>query len=114
MHMLIFPTLLMLGANAAQAVPPSADAPAETVIRLTPAQIAAIEDAKIAREGVKPVQADSELSKPLRQIHGEVGFGIGTRGYSEVFGTVVTSLGDNGVAAFSFSRQTYGGRRARR
>jgi hypothetical protein len=114
MHTLIIPTLLMLSASAAQAVASSAAAPAGTVIRLTPAQIAAIEDAKIAREGVAPVPVDSETSKPSREIHGEVGFGIGTRGYSEVFGTVVTPLGDNGVAAFSFSRQTYGRRRARR
>lgn len=103
--------MLMLSASAAYAAP---DASTETVIRLTPAQIAAIEDAKIAREGIEPVQVDSETTKPLREIHGEVGFGIGTRGYSEIFGTVVTPLGDDGAAAFSFSRQTYGRRRARR
>jgi hypothetical protein len=102
---------LMFAATAAYAVP---DAPAGTVIRLTPAQIAAIEGAKIARGGVEPVQVDGETPKPPREIHGEVGFGIGTHGYSEVFGTVVTPLGDDGVAAFSFSRQTYGRRRARR
>jgi hypothetical protein len=102
---------LMLGTSAAYAAP---DAPAETVIRLTPAQIAAIEDAKIARESASPVHVDADPLKPPREIHGEVGFGIGTRGYSEIFGTVVTPLGDDGVAAFSFSRQTDGRRRARR
>jgi hypothetical protein len=104
-------TLLIFGASAASAAP---DAPAGTVIRLTSAQIAAIEDAKFAREGLERVQVDSRTAKPPREIHGEIGFGIGTRGYSEVFGSVVTPLGDNGVAAFSFSRQTYGRRRARR
>jgi hypothetical protein len=113
MNPLVFPTLLMLSASAAFAVPPVPDAPVGTVIRLTSAEIAAIEDAKIAREGVEPVQVDSETPKPPREIHGEVGFGIGTRGYSEVFGTVVTPLGDDGVAAFSFSRQTYGRRKRR-
>jgi hypothetical protein len=114
MNKFIFPALLMLSASAAHAVPPSVDAPAGTVTRLTPAQIAAIEDAKIAREGIEPIQVDSETTKPPSEIHGEIGFGIGTRGYSEVFGTVVTPLGDDGVAAFSFSRQTDGRRRARR
>jgi hypothetical protein len=103
--------IFMFGASAACATP---DAPAETIIRLTPGQIAAIEDAKIARESALPVLDDVDGAKPQREIHGELGFGIGTRGYSEVFGTVVTPLGDDGVAAFSFARQTYGRRRARR
>jgi hypothetical protein len=103
--------ILMLGASAAYAAP---DAPTEMVIRLTPAQIAAIEDAKIARESASPVLVEADPLKPPREIHGEIGFGIGARGYSEVFGTVVTPLGEDGVAAFSFSRQTSGRRRARR
>jgi hypothetical protein len=103
--------ILMLFASGAYAAP---DAPAETVIRLTPAQIAAIEDAKIARETMPLTPVDEDVAKSPREIHGEVGFGIGTRGYSEIFGTVVTPLGDEGVAAFSFSRQTDGRRRKRR
>jgi hypothetical protein len=46
-----------------------------------------------------------ELPNPARQVHGEVGFGIGTGGYREVFGTIVAPLGDDGVLAFSFDRQ---------
>jgi hypothetical protein len=103
--------ILMLGASAADASP---DAPTETIVRLTPAQIAAIEDAKIARQSASPVLLDADPLKLPREIHGEVGFGIGTRGYSEIFGTVVTPLGDDGAAAFSFSRQTDGRRRTRR
>lgn len=116
MNQLIFPALLMVSVSAAHAASPVADAPAGTIIRLTPTQIAAIEDAKMARESASPaiIDVDTETAKPPHDIHGEVGFGIGTRGYSEVFGTVVTRLGDDGVAAFSFSRQTYGRRRARR
>jgi hypothetical protein len=116
MNRLVFLGFLMLGVSTAHAVPPAVDAPAGTVIRLTPTQIAAIEEAKMARETAQPaiIDVDSDTPKPPREIHGEIGFGIGTRGYSEVFGTVVTPLGDNGVAAFSFSRQTYGRRRARR
>ena len=103
--------ILMLVASAAYAAP---DAPTETIIRLTPAQIAAIEDAKIARESAPPVLVDADVLKPPREIHGEVGFGIGTRGYSEIFGTVATPLGDDGAASFLFSRQTDGRRRKRR
>ena len=103
--------LLMLGTSTAYAAP---DAPTETIIRLTPVQITAIEDAKIARENASTVLVDTDPLKPPREIHGEVGFGIGTRGYSEIFGTVVTPLGDDSAAAFSFARQTYGRRRARR
>ena len=108
------PILLMLSATAAYAGPVLPETPSGTIIRLTPAQISAIEDAKIARENAPPVGVETETAKRPREIHGEVGFGIGTRGYSGLFGTVVTPLGDDGVAAFSFSRQTYGRRRARR
>ena len=103
--------LLLLSATAAYAAP---DASAETVIRLTPAQIVAIEDAKITRESASTVLVETDTPKPPREIHGEVGFGIGTRGYSEIFGTVVTPLGEDSASAFSFSRQTYGRRRTRR
>lgn len=108
------PILLMLSTTAAYAGPPLPEAPAGTIIRLSPAQIAAIEDAKLARENVLPAEVETDTAKPPHEIHGEVGFGIGTRGYSELFGTVVTPLGEEGEAAFSFSRQTYGRRRARR
>jgi hypothetical protein len=93
---------LMLSASAAYAAP---GAPTETITRLTPAQIAAIEDARIARESASVVLIETDTPKPPREIHGEIGFGIGTRGYSEIFGTVVTPLGDDGAAAFSFARQ---------
>lgn len=103
--------LFLLGTSTAYAAP---DAPAETVIRLTPAQIRAIEDDKIARESASPILIETETPKPPRAIHGEIGFGIGTRGYSEIFGSVFTRLGNDGAAAFSFSRQTDGRRRTRR
>jgi hypothetical protein len=114
MNRLIFPTLVMLSVSAAEAAPPAVDAPAGRIIRLTSAQIAAIEHAKIARESASPAEVETDTPKPLREIHGEIGFGIGTRGYSEVFGTIITPLGDDGAAAFSFARQTYGRRRTRR
>ena len=87
-----------------------------TVHRLTQAQIAAISDAQAQRTNVTPPGvADEPLavsgdapSLPKRKVHGEIGFGIGTGGYSEVFGTVVTPLGDNGIFAFTFAQQNGG------
>ena len=87
-----------------------------TVHRLTSAQIAEISDAQAQRTDVTPMGvADDPLaisgdasSLPKRKVHGEIGFGIGTGGYSEVFGTVVTPLGDNGIFAFTFAQQNGG------
>ena len=86
-----------------------------TLHRLTPAQIAAIGEAQAQRSDVapmgvadEPVAIDDDAAQPKRKVHGEIGFGIGTGGYSEVFGTVVTPLGDNGVFAFTFAQQNGG------
>lgn len=37
-----------------------------------------------------------------RQVHGMMGFEIGTRGERAVFGSTTVPLGENGSAAFSF------------
>ncbi len=92
-----------------------------TIHRLTPAQIAAISDAQAQRkDGTAPLGVAEEpnvlvedISTPKRKVHGEIGFGIGTGGYSQIFGTVVAPIGENGVFAFSFS-QGNGGRYYRR
>lgn len=111
---------VLLASAVVHAEPPVDAAPAGTVIRLTAEQIAALEAARIKR-GDRDVPAvhDSLTAEaapaPDRRPHGEVGFGIGTGGYSELFGTVVTPLGDDGFAAFSFYQQRDGRRkRARR
>jgi hypothetical protein len=82
------------------------------VHRLSDIQIAAIADAQAQRSDVapmgvaeEPLAIDDDGAQPKRKIHGEIGFGIGSGGYSEVFGTVVTPLGDNGVFAFTFAQQ---------
>ncbi len=82
-------------------------ASAET-ISLSPAQVEAAKESGArlhARDAALGI--DSTLSRD-RQVHGEVGVAIGTGGASSVFGTVVTPLGDNGVAAISVAQENYG------
>jgi hypothetical protein len=97
------------------------EAPIGTVMRLTPEQIAAIENAKLKRATAAEAAAQSatieDVTKTPRRslpIHGEAGFAVGTGGYTAFFGTVVTPLGDDGFAAFSFETQNYGRNRRRR
>lgn len=78
-----------------------------TVTRLTPAEIAAAQSAGQARHRAEE-SVDADIVGAKRQIHGEVGFGVSSRGGHEVFGTVVAPLGDNGFAAFSFADGSYG------
>lgn len=110
----------LLTSAFAHAAPPADGAAAGTVIRLSAEQIAALEAARLARgEADAPVvakEAEAVEARPQRdrRPHGEVGFGIGTGRYSELFGTVVTPLDDDGFAAFSFSQQRDNRLRARR
>jgi hypothetical protein len=92
----------------AQAQTPAADPAGGVVFRLTPEQIAAIENRKIHRAPLSVLDASDALITPQRKIHGEVGFGIGTGGYSEIFGTMVAPLGDTGYLALSLSQQNGG------
>jgi len=92
---------LMAGPLAAQ----------EVVHKLSPeAREAAIEAAGNRPErnplalGQAPETAASD-----RRIHGQIGFGIGTGGMREVFGSTMVPLGEHGAAAFSFSTGRYPG-----
>jgi hypothetical protein len=38
-----------------------------------------------------------------RRVHGEIGVEVGSRGERAAYGTVVTPIGKNGVAAFSYA-----------
>jgi hypothetical protein len=87
---------------------------AGTVIALSPAQVEAAKEAGAARHardaalGLDPAPHD-------RAIHGEVGFAIGTGGYSAIYGTAIAPLGDKGVIALSIADQRFGrGSRYRR
>ena len=97
--------LSTLSAVYAQAETPAADPAGGVVFRLTPEQIAAIENRKVHRAPFSVLDASDASIIPQRKIHGEVGFGIGTGGYSEIFGTMIAPLGDTGYLALSLSQQ---------
>ncbi len=89
----------------AQAETPADNPASGVVFRLTPEQIAAIENRNIQSAPLSELDTSDTLITPQRKIHGEVGFGIGTGGYSEIFGTVIAPLGNTGYLAFSLSQQ---------
>lgn len=112
----VLPLLLTAPAHAAIVADNGA-----TIHRLTPAQIAAIGDAQAQRKdgaaalGVaeEPSVLVEDITPPKRKVHGEIGFGVGTGGYSQIFATVIAPLGESGIFAFSFS-QANGGQYYRR
>jgi hypothetical protein len=92
---------LIVAALACGMLPVLAAAGEGTVIALSAAEVEA------AKEAGAKAHAESAalegISSPKRQVHGEVGFGIGTGGYRSVYGTVVAPLGDTGVVAISMA-----------
>jgi hypothetical protein len=56
-----------------------------------------------AEEGAEESDAD-------RQVHGEVGFTIGTGGYRSAYGTAVVPLEGEGVAIISLGKTDFGSR----
>lgn len=108
---------LIAAVLAGFALPASAstvdEAPAGGVVhRLSPAETQAVQDAA-ARRKAADAAIDEDVN-PSRAVHGEVGFAVGTGGYTSAFGTAVIPLGDSAVAAVSFERADYGRRRFRR
>nr|WP_089217901.1 hypothetical protein [Sphingomonas laterariae] len=94
---LIASTLLLCAPGAfAQA----ADAPQGEVIRLTPEQ----KEEVLSRAGgakVEPAIGELPISG-ARQVHGEMGFMIGTGGMRGAYGTAAVPLGENADATVSF------------
>jgi len=82
--------------------------------RLSPEQVEAIlAEAAAKREAVERQPALDEAKAPAPQVHGEVGFTVGTGGYREAFGTAVYPLGEDGVAVISLDLVNWGNRRFR-
>ena len=102
MKRLILAALLAASSAAAQTTP--------EVYRLSPAEA---ERAKAeAAAAPRPLFDDSlPLMSRDNKIHGEVGVGIGTGGYSSVFGTAVVPLGDDATAVLSFQQSRLNGGR---
>ena len=114
--------LTLLSGTAAWAQEPVAqNAPAGTVYRLSPDEIAKIDpnpragDPKLAYD---PLFDRSLFDNPNaaprdRRPHGEVGAFVGSGGASGVFGSTTVPIGENGSASFSFENSDYGRRRSR-
>ena len=84
--------------------------------RLSPQQIEEVlseaakkREATAIQDGPQPIGPSAEP-----QVHGEVGFAIGTGGYREVFGSAIYPVGDGGAAAISLDFIDLGKRRNRR
>lgn len=100
-------TMQAAATSATPAVPATTEA-----IRLTAAQIAEAqaegEHRNRAAEALALTDDDFGAVRRDRKIHGEVGFGIGSRGSNSQYGTVVAPIGDTGTAAFSYERNDFG------
>jgi hypothetical protein len=87
---------------------------AGTIITLTPAQIESAKEAGAARNA-RQASDSVDLTPRDRAIHGEVGFAVGTGGYSAIYGTAVAPLGNDGIIALSLANERFGqGSRYRR
>ena len=111
-HGLIVIAALLLPTPAlAQAGEPAPSPSSER--RLSPEQIEAVlaEAAKKREAAAVKVDPHAIVPAPRPQVHGEVGFSIGTGGHREAFGTAFYPLGDEGVAAISLDYIDLGRRR---
>lgn len=110
---LTFLIALTLGVStAASAAEPRANPAVGAVHRLSPQDAQAVQDAA-ANRNVDELALLDDRSVPDGRIHGEIGFEVGSGGYTSVFGTTVVPLGSDGFAAFSFERSDFGRRRFR-
>lgn len=73
--------------------------------RLSPAEVEQVLEKAAQKRDAPTLAVPAPAAKeklPARPIEGEVGVGIGTGGYREVFGTAVVPVGTEGVAIISF------------
>jgi len=113
-RLIVIAALLMPSPALAQASEPAPSPSPEH--RLSPEQIEAVlAEAAKKRESAE-VRHDPDVAEtaPKPQVHGEVGFSVGTGGYREAFGTAIYPLGDDGIAAISMDYVDWGKRRFRR
>lgn len=89
---------MMLSLTAVPAVAPAAP----VVHRLSPAAIEAARSVGESRGRAAEALAQDKAIRGDRKVHGEVGFGVGTGGGREAFGSAVVPLGKGGAAAFDF------------
>ncbi len=98
---MIMTALRTLALLAALAATPVTAQTAPQVYRLSPAEITRLQ-AESSLRTTSPFDA-ANLPRPRDgRVHGEVGVGIGTSGYREVYGAIGVPLGETGNAQFAF------------
>jgi len=88
-------------------------APLPSEIRLSDAEREKVLEAAAAshQEKLVAVSLDgTSTDEAVRQIHGEVGFEIGTGGYRSAYGTAIVPIDDDGVAIISLGSTDFGSR----
>lgn len=104
------PLLLMAAPAVASDLDPAQDT--GTVHRLSAAEVEALKEAA-ANRNRNTVDGLEVNDRGSPQVHGEVGFAVGTGGYTSVFGTAVVPLGNDAVAAISIERAQFDTKRFR-
>ena len=87
-------------------------APLPSEIRLSEVEKEKVLEAAATRRQSTTVQSveDTSADEAGRQIHGEVGFEVGTGGYRSAYGTAIVPLEDDGVAIISLGSTDFGSR----
>jgi hypothetical protein len=117
MHLDDMKNTVALAALIMIAAPAVASAETEgTVVRLSAEDVEAAKEAAAKRNLASHFSGEQNaVANDKRNffgpVHGEVGFGIGTGGYREAFGTAVMPLGEDGLFAFSFDTVQFNDRR---
>ena len=91
---------------------PESRAPLPSEIRLSDSEKEKVLEAAATRRQSPTVQSveDTSADETGRQIHGEVGFEVGTGGYRSAYGTAIIPLEDDGVAIISLGSTDFGSR----
>lgn len=105
--------LLLAAALISPSLAGAAPAP-PSEIRLSEAEKEKILEAAAASRREAPARPADEpevADAPVRPIHGEVGFEVGTGGYRSAYGTTFIPLENDGVAIISLRSTDFGKRR---
>ena len=93
--------------SAGPAYAQETDAETGTVYRLSPEEIAEVQDPERQRNEELEL-AERQLRQ--RSVSGEIGFGIGTGGFRSIFGSVIVPIGRTGFLALAIENVDYGDR----
>ena len=111
MHLLrtLFFTAALLTPAFANAAPEQSTQP-PSEIRLSDEEKEKVLEAAAARKREHPGTIAEDAGPQPPQVHGEVGFTIGTGGYRSAYGSVYAPLGEDGFAAIAAETTDFGKR----